>query len=258
LRAVSFAVAAEAYDRFMGRYSEPLAPRLADFAGISRGQRALDVGCGPGALTAELVRQLGPAAVTAVDPSEPFVAAVRERYPDVAVHQATAEELPFPSDSFDAALAQLVVHFMADPVAGIREMARVARPGAVVAACVWDHAGRHGPLSFFWEVARELDPEAEDESELAGTREGHLAELFRAAGLHEVEDHVLSIDVEHATFEEWWEPFTFGVGPAGAYVAGLDAGHCERLRERCRDRLPGAPFVLSASAWAARGLASAG
>jgi SAM-dependent methyltransferase len=252
---VSFAVAADAYDRFMGRYSVPLAPEFADFAAVAAGQRVLDVGCGPGALTAELVRRLRPAAVSAVDPSEPFVAAARERHPGVNVRRATAEELPFGDQAFDAALAQLVVHFMADPVVGLREMARVTRKHGVVAACVWDHAGGRGPLSRFWQAARELDPDVEDESQLAGAREGHLSELFEAAGLDEIEERALSVTVEHPSFEEWWEPFTLGVGPAGAYAAGLDAERQAELRELCRERLPPAPFALTASAWAARGLA---
>jgi ubiquinone/menaquinone biosynthesis C-methylase UbiE len=117
---MTFAVAAEAYDRFMGRYSVGLAPQLAALADVRSGQRVLDVGCGPGALTTELVRLLGPAGVTAVDPSESFVAAARERHPGVTVEQAAAEQLPFPDDEFDAALAQLVVHFMTDPVGGLR------------------------------------------------------------------------------------------------------------------------------------------
>ena len=252
---MTFTVSAEAYDRFMGRYSVPLAPQLADLAGITVGQRVVDVGCGPGALTSELVRRLGPVAVAAVDPSEPFVAAVRERHPGVGVQRAAAEELPFGDREFDAALAQLVVHFMADPVAGLHEMARVTRKGGVVAACVWDHAGGRGPLSPFWDAVHELDPAVEDESHLAGATEGHLAQLFQAAGLHEIEESVLSVDVEHPSFEEWWEPFTLGVGPAGGYAAGLDAKRQARLRERCRELLPAAPFVLSARAWAARGAA---
>lgn len=248
-----FAVSADAYDRFMGRYSVPLAPQLADFAGVAAGQRVLDVGCGPGALTGELVRRLGPAAVSAVDPSEPFVAAARERHPGVSVQRAAAEQLPFEDQEFDAVLAQLVVHFMSEPVVGLREMARVTREHGVVAACVWDHAGGGGPLSAFWAAARELDPDVEDESLLAGAREGHLAELLQTAGLREIEESALSVDVEHSSFEEWWEPFTLGVGPAGAYAAGLDAQRQARLRERCRELLPAAPFVLSARAWAARG-----
>jgi SAM-dependent methyltransferase len=252
---MSFAVAPDAYDRFMGRYSVPLAPKLADFASVAAGQRALDVGCGPGALTAELVRRLGPAAVAAVDPSEPFVAAARERHPGVSVQRAAAEELPFEDEAFDAALAQLVVHFMADPVAGLRELARVTRKDGVVAACVWDHAGGQGPLSLFWEAARQLDPDVEDESALAGAREGHLVELFGAAGLREVEESVLSVSVEHQSFEEWWEPFELGVGLAGAYAAGLDEERQADLRELCRELLPAAPFAPPARAWAARGLA---
>src|SRR5437763_15343989 len=238
----------------MGRYSVPLAPQLANLAMITVGQRVLDVGCGPGALTAELVRRLGPDAVSAVDPSEPFVAAAAERQPGVSVQRAAAEQLPFEDQAFDAALAQLVVHFMADPVRGLREMARVTRKEGVVAACVWDHAGGQGPLGVFWQAARELDHDVHDESQLAGAREGHLAQLFREAGLHEVEEGVLSVDVEHPSFEEWWEPFTLGVGPAGSYAAGLDRQRQAELRELCRARLPAAPFVLTARAWAARGL----
>ena len=178
LNQMSFAVAPEAYDRFMGLYSVLLAPQMASFARVAGPQRVLDVGCGPGALTTELVRRLGPASVTAVDPSERFVNAVRERLPGVTVEVTSAEHLPFPDRSFDAAIAQLVVHFMDDPVAGLAEMARVTRPRGVVAACVWDHAGGRGPLGTFWEAARELDPAVNDESGLAGAREGHLEELL--------------------------------------------------------------------------------
>jgi SAM-dependent methyltransferase len=250
---VGFNVGAEAYDRFMGRYSSRLAAPFADLAGVGAGQRVLDVGCGPGALTSELVARLGPDAVAAVDPSSSFVAAARERHPGVDVRLGAAEKLPFDDGAFDTALAQLVVHFMADPVAGLREMARVTRPGGVIAACVWDHAGEHGPLSVFWRAARTLDPTVHDESDLAGAREGHLAELFAAAGIREIEETVLGVRVEHASFEEWWEPFTFGVGPAGAYVNQIAAPDRERLRERCRSQLPAPPFALPARAWAVRG-----
>jgi SAM-dependent methyltransferase len=255
LLVVSFAVPAESYDRFMGRYSAPLAPVFATFAGVVEGTRVLDVGCGPGALTSELVRRLGSEAVAAVDPSEAFVAAARDRHPAVDVRRAPAEQLPFDDHTFDAALAQLVVHFMNQPVGGLREMARVTRPRGVVAACVWDHEGGEGPLSRFWAAARDLDPGIDDESRLAGAREGHLAELFGEAGLHEVDERCLSITAEHPTFEEWWEPFTLGVGPAGSYVAGLDADRQRDLRDRCRASLPAAPFTVTARAWAARGLA---
>lgn len=249
---MSFDVSADAYMRFMGRYSAPLAVLFADMAGVAGGQRALDVGCGPGVLAAELVRRLGAGAVCAVEPSASFAAAARERLPGVDVRASAAEQLPFPDGGFDVVLAQLVVHFMADPVAGLREMGRVARPGGLVAACVWDHGGGRGPLTLFWRAARELDPSAHDESGLAGAREGHLAELFAQAGLGRAQAMTLGIRVQHATFEQWWEPFTLGVGPAGAYVASLARDHRTGLREHCRQLLPGRQVEVSATAWAAK------
>jgi SAM-dependent methyltransferase len=250
---MSFTVAAAAYDRFMRRYSVPLAPLFADHAGIGGVSGVLDVGCGPGALTAELVRRLGTDTVTAVDPSEPFVEAARERHPGVRVERAPAETLPFTDATFDAALAQLVVHFMAEPVAGLREMARVSVPDGVVAACVWDHAGGHGPISVFWDAARSLDQDVVDESQMAGARAGHLTELFGEAGLREVDETALEVVVEHATFESWWEPYELGVGPAGDHVAQLEPEERDALRERCRSLLPAAPFSLTVRAWSARG-----
>jgi ubiquinone/menaquinone biosynthesis C-methylase UbiE len=252
---VSFTAGADAYDRFMGRYSGPLAPRLADLAGVARGQRVLDVGCGPGALTAELVTRLGPAAVSAVDPAEQFVAAAQERHPGVSVQRAPAEALPFGDHEFDATLAQLVVHFMADPAAGLREMTRVTRRGGVVAACVWDHGGGRGPLSLFWEAAQRIEPDVEGEATRMGAREGDLAQLFAEVGLHEVEESALSVSIEHPSFDEWWEPFTLGVGPAGSFAVGLDAARQAQLREHCRELLPSAGFAVTAYAWAARGRA---
>jgi SAM-dependent methyltransferase len=254
---MSFAVGADAYGRFMGRFSEPLSVPFAQFTGVRRGQRALDVGCGPGVLTERLAELLGAGAVSAVDPSASFVAAARRRLPGVEVASATAEELPFPDDTFDAVLAQLVVHFMTEPVTGLREMARVASPGGVVAACVWDHAGGTGPLTTFWSAVKELDPGARDESQLAGARKGHLMELFRGAGLEDVEDTVLTVRVGFESLSVWWESFTFGVGPAGSYVAGLDDEHRDRLRGRCAELLPEGSFEVAASAWAARGRAAA-
>jgi len=250
---VSFEVSADAYMRFMGQYSEPLAPRFADLAGIHDGQRVLDVGCGPGALTAELVNRVGAASVSAVEPSDSFAAAARERLPGVEVRQSAAEQLPFPDGTFDAALAQLVIHFMADPVQGLREMHRVTRPGGTVAACVWDHAGDRGPLAAFWSAVRELDPAAEDESGLAGVREGHLAKLFSQAGLDRTSVTTLTVRIRHASFDHWWQPFTLGVGPAGGYVASLAPDRRAELREQCRRLLPAGPVEITAAAWAVSG-----
>ena len=247
------AVPADAYDRFMGRYSVQLSSQLADFACIAAGQRVIDVGCGPGALTAELVARVSAANVTAIDPSPSFVDAARARHPDVDIRQAAAESLPFADATFDASLAQLVVHFMADPAAGVTEMARVTREGGTVAACVWDNGGGRGPLSLFWEAVAELDPDAENESHLAGSRDGDLVALLQAAGLHDVEQTVMSAPVEHTTFEAFWEPFTHGVGPAGTYASGLDPDRQAELRALCEARIPGEPFTIDAHAWAARG-----
>ena len=145
----------------------------------------LDVGCGPGVLTGPLVARCGASHVAAVDPSGSFVAATRDRFPEVDVREAAAESLPFDDDSFDAALAQLVVHFMTDPVAGLREMGRVTRPGGTVAASVWDFGSGTAPLSLFWRAAGELDPAAPGEADRAGTHEGELAALAESAGLRD-------------------------------------------------------------------------
>jgi SAM-dependent methyltransferase len=249
---VSFDVAGDVYGRFMGRYSEPLAVPFAAFAGVAAGQRVLDVGCGPGALTAHLGSITEPRLVAAVDPSPPFVAAAAARCPGSTVQLGTAESLPYPDASFDVALAELVVHFMKDPVVGLREMARVTKPHGIVAACVWD--GSTGALGPFWDAVHEIDPETEDEAALAGARRGHLAELFDAAGLGAIESEPLTVDVIHPSFDEWWEPYTLGVGPAGDYVARLDHNGRQRLEETARARLPDGPFTVSATAWAARGM----
>ncbi len=240
----------------MGRYSEPLATQFVALAGPRPGERALDVGCGTGALTAELVERLGAGAVSAVDPSQSFVDVTRSRFPGLDVRLAQAERLPFPDGGFDCALAQLVVHFMTDPVAGLSEMARVTRPSGLVAACVWDHAGGGGPLSVFWRAVLEIDPGARDESSLAGARVGHLAQLLAAAGLHGIESSMLTVRVGFASFDDWWDPFTLGVGPAGDYVSRLDETRRAALRDRCATLLPpSGPFEVAASAWAASGRA---
>jgi SAM-dependent methyltransferase len=219
-----FDVAADAYVQFMGRFSAPLSAPFAEIAlaRVGASDRVLDVGCGPGILTFELVKRQGETNVSAVDPVEGFVQATASSYPAADVRRATAEDLPFPDDTFGATLAQLVVHFMSDPVGGLREMRRVTRPGGTVAASVWDHGGGRGPLSPFWEGVHDVFSQARDESGLAGSRQGQLGELSRAAGVRDVEEDELTVAVRYSSFEEWWEPFTFGVGPAGDYVAGLD------------------------------------
>ena len=246
---MSFNVSADAYLRFMGRYSVPLADQFVDLVGVGPGDRVVDVGCGPGVLTAPLVARCGESSVAAVDPSPPFVAAARERFPGADVREGAAEQLPYDDDAFDAALAQLVVHFMADPVAGLREMGRVTRPGGTVAASVWDCAGPTGPLSVFWDAVREVVPSAGGEGHLPGAREGHLAELAEEAGLVAVRPTSLTVRIPFASFDEWWAPYLLGVGPSGAYVASLDDATRTELAERCRALLPEPPFEHAATAW---------
>jgi SAM-dependent methyltransferase len=248
---VSFDVAADAYAHFMGVYSEPLASRFVELLDLRPGQRVLDVGCGPGVLTARLVARLGAESVVAIDPSTPFVEATRDRIPGVEVHEGAAEGLPFADDAYDLTVAQLVVHFMSDPVAGLAEMARVTRRGGRVAASVWDHAGDRGPITTFWRAVHEVDPQAHDESGLPGVREGHLAELFGQAGLSDIRSGSITVTVGFDSFDEWWAPYTMGVGPAGSYVAGLDDRGRESLERACRARLPQAPFEVDATAWTA-------
>jgi len=242
---------ADAYDRFMGRYSRQLSPPLADLAGVVEGTRVLDVGCGSGVLTAELLRRR--ARVTAIDPSPVFVEAVRTRHPGVDARVSGAEKLPFENSAFDAAIAQLVVHFMADPRAGLQEMARVVRPGGVVAACVWDHETGRSPVSEFTRLAESFDHALGGREPRAGSRPGELVRLFREAGLEDVEETTLPSRIEHATFDEWWEPFTLGVGPLGARVAGLAPERQAALREHCRRELGPGPIVVDARAWTACG-----
>jgi SAM-dependent methyltransferase len=248
---VSFNVSGDAYALFMGRFSEPLADRFVELVPVEPGDRVLDVGCGPGVLTQRLVDRLGADAVQGVDPSGSFLEAARERLPQVQFRLGDAEELDYPDDAFDAAFAQLVVHFMTDAVRGLRQMARVTAPGGVVAACVWDHEGGAGPLSTFWDAVHEVDPAAPDEGHLPGTRQGHLAELMRAAGLTEVWDEHLDIAVPFASFDAWWQPFLLGVGPAGAYLARQPESRIRMVADACAARFPEGPFETSARAWTA-------
>lgn len=255
---MTFAISRDAYDRYMGRYSRELAPRLIAFAGVGPGMCALDVGCGPGGLTEALAAVLGAEGVAAADPSEPLLAACAERVSGADTRVAAAEELPWPDGAFDAALSQLVVNFMRDANAGVREMRRVVRPGGVVASCTWDYAGGMRMLRTFWDAALELDPAAPDEGRLMRFQDpDDLRGLWEAVGLRAVETDALVVEAGYAGFDDFWEPFTLGGGPGGAYCTSLDPEGQEALREACFRHLgkPAGPFTLSARAWAVRGVA---
>jgi SAM-dependent methyltransferase len=252
---MGFDVSPGAYARFMGRYSEPLADRFVELAEVRAGQQALDVGCGPGALTSRLVDRLGAGAVRAIDPSASFVAALGERLPGVDVRLGSAENLPWPDDVVDVALAQLVVHFMADPVAGLREMLRVTRPGGVVAACVWDHGGGTGPLSPIWRAVTDLDPSVPTEALRPGSVQGHLTELLTAAGADDVRETSATVTVTYADLDEWWAPMLAGVGTVGDHVTGLGAPQRAALRARLGEIAGPAPFEVSGTAWCVIGRA---
>jgi SAM-dependent methyltransferase len=251
---MTFAVSGEAYDDFMGRYSRELAPAFADFAGVEAGQTAVDVGCGSGILTEELARRLGPERVASADPS-PLLEAAADRVPGADVRQAPAENLPWKDGAFDAALAQLVIHFLDDPVAGLVEMRRVTRSGGVVAACSWNFP-RMKLLSTFWEAARAVVPTARSETLQIGSLD-ELAGLGRSAGLGEVQAAPLEVSTRYEDFDELWASFGRKVGPAGDFRASLEPAQQDAVRDEYRRLLgdPDGAFELEAESWALRGRA---
>lgn len=257
---MTFAVQAEIYDRFVGRYGEELGRALADRAGVEPGMRALDVGAGTGKLTGVLAERLGEENVAGVDPSEPFVAALRSRYPAADVREGSAEDLPFEDRSFDAVLAQLVMNFLADPEQGLGEMLRVARDGGVVAAAVWDYGQRMTLLTTFWEAAAALDERGatvlDERARMRFGEEGGLGELWADAGVRGTQGGEIVVSASYPSFDDLWEPFTRGVGPAGAYAVSLEPDVQAALREEYRRRLgsPEGPFELQARAWYAVGM----
>lgn len=252
----TFQVAGASYDDFMGRYARSLAPAFADAAGVVPGQSALDVGCGPGALTTELVARLGATSVAACDPSDEFVRTCRERHPEVRIERGRAEAIPFPAGSFDHALAQLVLHFVSDPGRAAREMLRVTRPGGRVSACVWDFDDGMEMLRSFWEAALEIDAAAPDEARtMRFGRPREIVELFESAGLVDGVESTLRVSSTYSTFDELWDGFCAGVGPAGAYCTSLADVDRAHLRAALNARLgrPSGAITLAAVARCAVG-----
>jgi SAM-dependent methyltransferase len=240
-----FRVGGDAYDDFMGRYSVRLAPLFADFAGV-RGGRVLDVGAGTGALTAELLRR--GAAVVAAEPSPEFCAALRERFPTVEVQQAPAERLPFEDSAFDVALAQLVVAFMTDAPAGVREMARVAH---TVAVCMWGVM----EMEMFAAIERTAKAIGAERGEIGARRYRTPVELRELlAPLGPVETAELDVSAQYDDFDEFWNALERQVGPAGAWLAELAGEQRARAREEMHRQLgsPSGVFSLKGRCYAAR------
>jgi SAM-dependent methyltransferase len=228
-----------------------------DWLGLPEGLRWLDVGCGTGALTAEILDRCAPSSVIGIEPSEAFLADARKRLGARAeLHRAGAEALPLPDGSVDVTVSGLVLNFVPDARAAVAEATRVTRPAGTVAAYVWDYVGHMELMRYFWDAAVELDPAAPDEgARFPISDPGRLEELFAGAGL--TGQHARSIDVPtlFADFDDFWEPFLGGQGPAPTYLLSLDQPARERLRDRVRERLPiGADgtIPLVARAWAVR------
>ena len=238
-----FRVGGDAYDDFMGRYSRILAPLFADFAGVSSGQRVLDVGAGTGALTAELVAR--GAEVAATDPSPEFVAVLRERFPNLEVEQASAESLPYGDRVFDVAVAQLVVAFMTDAPAAVVGMARVARR---VAVCMWG-VEEVDMFAAIDRTAKAIGASRASEPRRYRTPQ-ELHDLLAPHG--EVETAELDVSAGYEDFGEFWQALSRGVGPAGHWVGSLDSAGRERAHAELYGQLgsPEGPFELNARAFA--------
>jgi SAM-dependent methyltransferase len=246
---------AEAYQQFMGRYSDRLAPEFAHAARVAAGERVIDVGCGSGALTSVLTEIVGAESVAGVDPSEPFVAEARARVPGADLRVGPAESLPFEEETFDVALSQLVFHFVQDPARAVSEMRRVTRPGGRVTACVWDMTGGMTLIRSYWDAAREAGTTTSDESERFGGHPGQLAKLWRDAGLRGVVDESLTVSADYRDFDELWQSFVGAAGPVGAHAASLDQQAAAAVAEALHRRLgsPDGGFTLTARAWCALG-----
>jgi SAM-dependent methyltransferase len=252
---------ADAYQRFMGRWSMRLAPDLLRFAGVHDHDAVLDVGCGTGAL-AFAAAHLTTGPVTGIDPSADSVRFATTQSPAPRLHfeVGDAQHLQLPTATFDQTLALLVINFIPDAEQAVRELKRVTKPGGVVSAAVWDYAEGMQMLRVFWDEAVALDPAvaARDERTMPWCRRGELATLWRAQGLTQVEEQTLSLHLHFGSFDDYWAPFLLGQGPAGAYAKSLSPERRAALEQRLRQRLLGGgadrPFDLEARAWAVRGV----
>ena len=227
----------DGYERFMGRWSRRLAPLFVTFAGVTEGDRVLDVGSGTGALSAAAAA-IESVQVTGIEPAAAYVRYAQERL-DGHFEVGDAMALPFADDSFDRTLAMLVLNFVPDPAAALQQMIRVTRPGGVVAAAVWDYGEGMQMLRTFWDAAVALDPAAapRDERHMPLCTRGALADQWRTHGLHDVDEQPLTIDMAFESFDDFWQPFLGGQGPAGVYVSSLAESARHALESRLRARL---------------------
>jgi len=255
-----FAVSA-GYERFMGRWSRLLAPDYIAFAGIKNGDRVLDVGTGTGSLATTLEATMPESEIVGIDPSDGFIAYAQKNAKSTRAHfeVGNAQALKFNDGSFDDTLALLVINFVPDQGKAVAEMRRVTRPQGIVSACVWDYDRGMQMLRFFWDEAVAFDPaiEPKDERHMKLSHQGELGDLWRQAGLINIKEEPLTIDQAYSSFNDYWEPFTKGAGPGGAYVVSLSQERREQLEARIRKRLLGdrddGPFKLTATAWCVRG-----
>jgi SAM-dependent methyltransferase len=237
----------DGYERFMGRWSRRLAPLFVTFAGVTEGDRVLDVGSGTGALSAAAAA-IDSVQVTGVERSAAYVRYAREHVSG-RFEVGDALALPFPADAFNRTLSMLVLNFVADPAAALHQMVRVTRPGGVVAAAVWDYGDGMQMLRTFWDTAVALDSDAapRDERNMPLATRGSLAELWRTHGLQDVDEQALTIEMPFASFDDYWQ------GPAGVYTAGLAESARHALESRLREHLGDTGFTLEARAWTVRG-----
>ena len=251
---------AEAYESYMGRWSRLLAPELVAFAGVGEADLVLDVGCGTGALSFAVLDSAANGRVTGVDLSPDFVAyASNQQHPRASLEVGDAEHLSFADDSFDAVLSALVLNFVRQPDAAVREMIRVTKSGGIVAATVWDYGQGMQMLRAFWDEAAALNggPLAQDQSGMPLSGSGELAALFSAEGLEQVEGTYFELEQRFASFDDYWQPFLLGQGSAGAYVTGLSTEDRGALEARLRARLHGdgqdRALTMRSGVWAAKG-----
>jgi len=247
------------YDQYIGRWSRLVAPRFLSWLSIPAGRRWLDVGCGTGALCAAIVDHCSARSVAGVEPSEGFLETAKENLADrAALHLGSATTIPLGDASVDVVVSGLVLNFVPDPRAALAEMVRVTATGGTIAAYVWDYAGKMELLRIFWDAAVELDSEAGNLDEgvrFPLCRPEALAELFASGGLEGIDVEPIDIPTPFANFEDYWQPFLGGQGPAPAYAMSLDDTARACLRDRIRERIPtkaNGTISLTARAWAAR------